>query len=161
MIFGGAVQIIAGVMEYIRGNGFAGAAFCSYGCFWLGFFINNVLAGQKVVTGGVDAGGEMLWFALWGVLTLCFFLFTLRKSINLQIIFSTLTVTFFLLSAGVRHPHARQAGGYFGFICAVSAIYTAMCDLAVEELGLMLPGSQIWWPKTPRGGSHPEGTMPV
>lgn len=146
MIYGGATQLIVGLMEYIRGNGFAGAAFSSYGCFWMGWFINGVLARQKI-TVGADEDGEILWFALWGVLTFCFFLFTLRKTICLQIVFSTLTITFFCLSAGVKHHRTHQAAGYFGFICAASAIYTAMADLAEEDLGIKMPGMQIWWPK--------------
>jgi succinate-acetate transporter protein len=146
MIYGGATQLIIGLLEYIRGNGFAGAAFSSYGCFWMGWFINSILARQKI-TSGADETGEILWFILWGVLTFCFFLFTLRKPITLQIIFSTLTVTFMLLAAGVRSPKAHKAGGYFGFVCAASAIYAAMVELAEEELGLKLPGAQVWWPK--------------
>ena len=152
MIYGGAVQIIVGFMEYIRGNGFTGAVFCSYGSFFLGIFINNVLAGQKIVTGGADAGGVMLWYSLWGVLTLCFFLFTLRKPIGLQLVFFSLTIAFFLLAAGVKHPKATQAGGYFAFFTGVVAIYTAMAILAAEEYSLVLPGTQTLWPYVPKAG---------
>jgi uncharacterized protein len=135
------------LLQYIRGNGFAGAAFSSYGCFWMGWFINGVLKRQKITVGATDENGEILWFILWGVLTFCFFLFTLRKAINLQVVFSTLTLTFFLLAGGVKSESTHHAAGYMGFICAASAIYTAMSDLAQEELGLLLPGMQVWWPK--------------
>lgn len=158
MIYGGATQLIVGLMEYVRGNGFGGAAFSSYGCFWLGYFINSVLAKQKI-TGPPDETGEILWFVLWGVLTFCFFLFSLRKPITLQAVFSTLTVTFFLLAAGVKNHNCRQAGGYWGFVCASSAIYAAFAELAEEELGLSLPGTQVWWPKTlrtPRASISPK-----
>lgn len=148
MIFGGATQLIAGLMEYIRGSAFTGAFFSSYGCFYMGYFINSVLSAQKI-TSGSDETGTILWFTLWGVLTLCFFLFTLKKPICLQFAVFTLTLTFFLLAAGVKHPKAMKAGGYMGFICSVSVIYTAIVLLAAEDLGVTLPGTQVWWPVKP------------
>ena len=34
LVYGGLAQIIAGVMEYRKGNTFGTTAFCSYGLFW-------------------------------------------------------------------------------------------------------------------------------
>jgi len=35
--YGGMAQVIAGIMEWKKGNTFGTTAFCSYGLFWLSF----------------------------------------------------------------------------------------------------------------------------
>ena len=35
MFYGGSAQVIAGIMEWKKGNTFAATAFISYGFFWL------------------------------------------------------------------------------------------------------------------------------
>jgi uncharacterized protein len=37
LFYGGLGQFIAGLLELIRGSTFAGTAFSSYGCFWMGW----------------------------------------------------------------------------------------------------------------------------
>ncbi len=39
LFYGGFGQLVAGVLELIRGAVFAGTAFSSYGCFWMGWSI--------------------------------------------------------------------------------------------------------------------------
>ncbi|KAG1676088.1 hypothetical protein FOA52_014954 [Chlamydomonas sp. UWO 241] len=137
--YGGLGQFVAGILELIKGNTFAGTAFASYGCFWMGWFLLEFLS-------TIDPGmpfsttGKTLWLALWGVLTAGFFVVTLRKNFGLMCIFSSLTVTFFLLAGGVHSPEAKTAGGYVGFACGLSAIYTALAMLYQDELGIRLPG---------------------
>ncbi len=77
---------------------------------------------------------------LRAVLTAGFFVVTLRKNHCLQVIFSTLTVCFSLLAAGVDNVTVNKAAGYVGFFCGSSAIYAAFALLYREELGISLPG---------------------
>ncbi|KAG1656838.1 hypothetical protein FOA52_006293 [Chlamydomonas sp. UWO 241] len=126
-------------MQLLKGNTFAGTAFISYGAFWMGWFMLEFLS--KIDHSlPVSLTGKTLWCALWGILTAGFFVVTLRKNFGLMFIFSTLTVTFFLLAGGVYNPNSQKAAGYVGFACGSSAIYTALAMLYQDELGITLPG---------------------
>ena len=59
--------------EFRRNNMFAATALSSYGGFWLGFGIYQVLTSGGVIE---EAGphGMQMTFALWGILTFFFFL---------------------------------------------------------------------------------------
>ncbi|KAJ9518848.1 hypothetical protein QJQ45_026107 [Haematococcus lacustris] len=140
--FGGAGQLIAGILELIRGATFAGTAFSCYGCFWLGWFLWKLLETQKTVAPVVLVGltGDTLWCCLWAVFTACFFVVTLRKNTCLQVVFSTLTLTFILLAGANYSDACKLAAGYVGFFCGSSAIYAAIAMLYQEELGWALPG---------------------
>ncbi|KAJ9533854.1 hypothetical protein QJQ45_026956 [Haematococcus lacustris] len=142
MFFGGAGQLIAGILELIKGNTFAGTAFSSYGCFWMGWFLFNYFAVSKITPSvlAVALTGDTLWCGLWGVLTFLFYIVTLRKNGCLQTIFLTLWITFFLLAGGNYSARCKEAAGYVGFFCGSSAIYAAIAMLYQDELGWTLPG---------------------
>jgi uncharacterized protein len=135
--YGGLGQFVAGILEIIKGNTFAGTAFASYGCFWMGWFL---LQYMSMVAPFQANTGKILWCALWAVLTTGFFVVTLRKNRCLQTIFSSLIVTFSLLAAGVHNKNCETAAGYFGFFCGTSALYTAFAMLYKDELEIELPG---------------------
>ncbi|KAJ9532390.1 hypothetical protein QJQ45_010482 [Haematococcus lacustris] len=142
MFFGGAGQLIAGILELIKGNTFAGTAFSSYGCFWMGWFLFNYFAVSKITPSvtAVAMTGDTLWCGLWGVLTFLFYIVTLRKNGCLQTIFLSLWITFFLLAGGNYSDKCKEAAGYVGFFCGSSAIYAAIAMLYQDELGWTLPG---------------------
>ncbi|KAJ9532985.1 hypothetical protein QJQ45_018084 [Haematococcus lacustris] len=142
MFFGGAGQLIAGILELIKGNTFAGTAFSSYGCFWMGWFLFNFFAVDKITPSvtAVAMTGDTLWCGLWGVLTFLFYIVTLRKNGCLQTIFLSLWITFFLLAGGNYSDKCKEAAGYVGFFCGSSAIYAAIAMLYQDELGWTLPG---------------------
>ncbi|KAG1665546.1 hypothetical protein FOA52_000692 [Chlamydomonas sp. UWO 241] len=137
--YGGLGQFIAGILELIKGNTFAGTAFVSYGAFWMGWFMLEFLSTIDPVV-PVSATGKTLWLALWGALTAAFFVVTLRKNFGLMFVFASLAITFFLLAGGVYSAEAKKTGGYVGFACGASAIYTALAMLYQDELGITLPG---------------------
>lgn len=142
MFYGGLGQLIAGVLELIKGNTFAGTAFSSYGCFWMGWFLWKFMEADKVVASVAVTAltGDTLWHGLWGFLTLFFFVVTLRKNGCLMTIFGSLFITFFLLCGSNYSAKCKQATGYIGFFCGSSAIYAAMAMLYQDELGYTLPG---------------------
>lgn len=140
LFYGGFGQFVAGVLELIKGNTFGGTAFASYGCFWMGWFLLEFSAHNNPKAYPAAATGKTLWCGLWAMLTLGFFVVTLRKNGCLQTVFSTLVITFSLLAAGVWNESCEQAAGYFGFFCGASAIYAAFAFLYKVELGVMLPG---------------------
>ena len=143
VFYGGLAQMVAGVLELLKGNTFAGTAFFSYGAFWLAFALLKVLVATDPAHFSGSASfpvGETLFLAAWGALTSAFFVVTLRKNGALMFVFASLAATFFLLAGGVWSPAVNTAGGYVGFVCGCSAIYTAIAEIYHETLGLNMPG---------------------
>jgi uncharacterized protein len=140
--YGGVAQIIAGVMEWRKGNTFATTAFISYGFFWLSLVALVVL--PKI--GWSSASNETsmaAYLAMWGLFTAVMFVGTLRLNRALQIVFATLTILFFLLAIGdftAANPGFKHFTGYEGIVCGFSAIYAGLAQLLNELFGrIVLP----------------------
>jgi len=140
--YGGIAQIIAGSMEWRKGNTFATTAFTSYGLFWLSLVALIVL--PKIGwSAKADDTAMAAYLAMWGLFTAVMFIGTLRLNRALQVVFATLTILFFLLaygdfanaSAGFKH-----FTGYEGIFCGFSAIYTGLAHVLNELFGrIVLP----------------------
>jgi uncharacterized protein len=143
--YGGVAQIIAGVMEWRKGNTFATTAFISYGFFWLSLVALVVL--PKI--GWSSASNETsmaAYLAMWGLFTAVMFVGTLRLNRALQIVFATLTILFFLLAIGdftAANPGFKHFTGYEGIVCGFSAIYAGLAQLLNEVFG------RVVWPVGP------------
>ena len=135
--YGGAAQVIAGIMEWKKNNTFAATAFISYGLFWLSLVTLILL--PKVA--GATASNETsmaAYLAMWGLFTLVMFIGTLRISRALQVVFGTLTILFFMLAFGYftgASPAFKHATGYEGIVCGFSAIYTGLAQVLNELSG--------------------------
>lgn len=135
--YGGLAQVIAGIMEWKKGNTFATTAFISYGFFWLSLVTLIVLPKLNLVAAG-DDGAMAAYLTMWGLFTGVMFLGTLRLSFALQVVFGTLTLLFFLLA--YEHFATVGAGfkhftGYEGLFCGLSAIYTGLAQVLNEVDG--------------------------
>jgi succinate-acetate transporter protein len=135
--YGGLAQIVAGMMEWRKGNTFATTAFISYGLFWLSLVALIVLT--KLGWGAASDNTAMAaYLAMWGLFTAVMFVGTLQLSRALQVVFATLTILFFLLayayfanaSAGFKH-----FTGYEGILCGFSAVYTGLAQVLNELFG--------------------------
>ena len=140
--YGGAAQIIAGIMEWRKGNTFAATAFLSYGLFWLSLVTLIILA--KLGWGAPSNDTAMAaYLAMWGLFTAVMFVGTLRLNRALQIVFATLTVLFFLLAIGdftAASAGFKHVTGYEGILCGFSAIYAGLAQVLNELFGkIMLP----------------------
>lgn len=128
---GGLAQILAGIMEYKKGNTFGTVAFTLYGVFWL------ALVAVKIDLFGSGSSGTTVgtFCFLWGVMTLFMFIGTLKGRLSLKIVFATLTVTFFLLATGDISgiEVIVTAGGIVGVVCGASAMYTAFAEVLAEQ----------------------------
>jgi len=136
IFFGGLAQIIAGLLEYKKGNTFGMTAFISYGSFWLSL-VGILLLPRLGLAEPTDATVLGVYLALWGVFTLFMFFGTLCANRALQFIFASLTLLFALLAIGnITGNHALLTfAGYEGVICGASAIYLAMAEVLNEQLG--------------------------
>jgi uncharacterized protein len=140
--YGGAAQIIAGIMEWKKGNTFATTAFTSYGLFWLSLVALILLPKLGWATVSNDTA-MAAYLVMWGLFTAGMFIGTLRLNRALQIVFATLTILFFLLAIGdftAASAGFKHATGYEGIFCGFSAIYTGLAQVLNEVSGkIVLP----------------------
>lgn len=133
IFYGGAAQVIAGIMEWRKGNTFATTAFLSYGFFWF------TLAGLLIFGLGTAPGPEAMaaYLAIWGAFTAVMFIGTLRLNRALQTVFLSLAVLFFLLAIGdiTGLGWITTVAGYEGIFCGASAIYTGLAQVMNEVYG--------------------------
>ena len=140
--YGGLAQIVAGMMEWRKGNTFATTAFVSYGFFWLSLVALIVLTklGWAVKS---DDTAMAAYLAMWGLFTGFMFIGTLRLNRALQVVFASLIILFFLLAYGDftnASPGFKHFTGYEGIFCGFSAIYAAAALVLNELFGkTMLP----------------------
>lgn len=140
--YGGLAQIIAGILEFKKGNTFGVTAFTSYGLFWLSFVFLLIL--PSMFTSFQKPGDTALaaYLFFWGLFTALMFISTLKKPKALQFVFLSLTILFWLLALSHIVGSSTDIGqliskiaGYEGIICGLSAIYLAMAEVINETYG--------------------------
>jgi len=138
--YGGTAQIVAGTMEWRKGNTFATTAFLSYGLFWFSLVVSIVLPKLGWATATNDIAMAAYLF-MWGLFTAVMFVGTLRLNVALQVVFGSLTILFFLLAIGdFTHasPGFKQFTGYEGIFCGFSAIYAGLAQVLNEVYGKVI-----------------------
>jgi len=135
--YGGIAQVVAGIMEWRKGNTFATTAFLSYGLFWFSLVMLIVMAKLGWAAPSNDTA-MAAYLAMWGLFTAVMFIGTLRLHIAGQIVFGSLTILFFLLAIGeFTGPGAgfKRFTGYVGIFCGFSAIYAGLAQVLNEIFG--------------------------
>lgn len=140
LAYGGLAQVIAGIMEYKRGNTFGTVAFSSFGLFWWSLVIllilpNSVMYCPQIPTATNEATAA--YFFMWGLFTFVMFFGTLKANRAVQFVFMSLATLFFLLTARDLTGNTALATitGYEGIICGLSAVYTALAEVLNEAHG--------------------------
>jgi hypothetical protein len=130
--YGGTAQIIAGVLEYPRGNTFGTTAFISYGSFWWSFALFIAFFASRVPEGFLG------WYLfVWGVFTFYMWIGSLRTNRALQTVLLALWITYLLLAVG-DWSHVTlitRIGGYTGLITALAAFYASAAVIINESFG--------------------------
>ena len=135
IFFGGTQQVIAGMMEWKKGNIFGMAAFMSYGFFWLSLVALWLLPLIGVTKPDPNSMG--CYLGLWGLFTLAFFIGSLNGNTIGKLIFGSLVVLFLLLAiANFTGSHAiHTIAGYEGILCGSFAFYEAAAIIINEKSG--------------------------
>jgi hypothetical protein len=133
--YGGIAQVIAGIMEWKKGNTFATTAFISYGFFWLSLVC--LIGLPKLGFTATNDTAMAAYLAMWGLFTGVMFVGTLRLNRALQVIFGSLTILFFLLAIGDITENAKllRFAGFEGLFCGFSAIYAGLAQVLNEVYG--------------------------
>ncbi|MEJ2271123.1 MAG: acetate uptake transporter [Candidatus Bathyarchaeota archaeon] len=140
LAYGGLAQVIAGIMEFKKGNTFGTLAFTSYGLFWWSLVILLLLPNFTLLSPAtaIPTNEAMAaYFFIWGLFTLLMFFGTLKANRSIQFVFASLVVLFFLLTA-VRltgNSDLLMITGIEGIICGASAVYTGIAEVLNEVYG--------------------------
>jgi len=143
LVYGGLAQVIAGIMEYKKGNTFGTVAFTSYGLFWWSLVL--LLAFPECTLFNVywayylhpSPTAMAAYFFMWGLFTFVMFFGTLKTNLASQFVFLSLAILFFLLTAEklTGSTSIGLIAGYEGIICGLSAVYTALAEVLNEVYG--------------------------
>ena len=124
LLYGGLVQLLAGMWEFRNDNTFGAVAFTSYGAFWISyFFYARFVAGTLPPADAHTAVG--IFLLMWTIFTAYMTLAALKTNGALIAIFGTVLVTFSLLTIGefAESTFLLHAGGYLGLAAAALAWY--------------------------------------
>ncbi|MCW4015803.1 MAG: acetate uptake transporter [Candidatus Bathyarchaeota archaeon] len=137
LVYGGLAQVIAGAMEFKKGNTFGTLAFSSYGLFWWSLVILLLLPNFTLLSPAVTAPSDTAmaaYFFMWGMFTLLMFCGTIKKNRAIQFVFGSLVILFFLLAAYrvTGNADLQTIAGIEGIICGASAIYTGIAEVLNE-----------------------------
>jgi len=147
IFYGGLAQVIAGIMEFKKGNTFGTTAFCSFGFFWLTLVFLLVLPNMGWWLKKPSNGGFGTYLFMWGLFTAFMFIATLKLNRGLQTIFLSLVILFWLLAAHnfwevgtAGTPVILRIAGWVGIFCGASAIYVSIAGVLNEVYGkVVLP----------------------
>jgi uncharacterized protein len=136
LIFGGATQLVGGLIQIRTGNTLNGALFSTFGGFWvvlaayLEWFSKAVPASQA----GHATGLLLYTFA---IIAAMFLLVSFRTTIASMLALTNLVATLLLLAAGNYGGHATllHIGGVTGMILAGQALYMAAAEISEYAYG--------------------------
>lgn len=137
IIFGGAVQLIAGFMEQKTGNNFGFAAFSAYGAFWIGLGIIWILNHFNIYpSNGQDVG---FFLVAWTLITAIFWFGSFFIHTAMFVTFATLLAGFILLDlVHFGFPALETLAAIDLIVCAFAAWYMMAAiilnDLAGREI---------------------------
>lgn len=138
IFYGGIAQVIAGIMEFRKGNTFGTTAFTSYGLFWITLVALWIFPDMNFAKGAATETSYLGFYLLmWGIFTFFMWLGTFGKNKVLQFVFLSLWILFLLLA--IRDWTGNEMigiiAGWEGLLCGGSAIYLAMAEVLEEARG--------------------------
>lgn len=139
LVYGGSVQILAGMWEYKKNNVFGATAFASFGAFWVSFGVFETLGALKIFV--VPPQGVLMFLSAWTIFTIYMWIGSFATNKALATTFTLLVIAFILLDLGAAgNASAHTWGGYFGILTAIVAWYTSAAGVLNTVYGrVVLP----------------------
>lgn len=133
IIWGGVIQIIAGIIDGKRGDTFGLTAFASYGAFWIGLALTFVFQWMGLIK--EDSSGLAWTMIMWGIFTFAMMIGTFKISFVLFFVFATLVILFGLLAAVFFGALSAKVAGVEGLFCGGAATYGAAAVIINTKFG--------------------------
>lgn len=149
LIFGGAAQLVAGLLEFRTGNNFGFCAFSGYGAFWISLaFLVVFGTNQPLVQAypSLALANGLPWFLFgWTIFTFLLFIPSMKHHTVLALIFLTLLFGFIGLTVDAFWvvPTLKAVAACDLIICALLAWYL-MWHVVCAEVGISLPLGKPW-----------------
>ncbi|TKA79414.1 hypothetical protein B0A55_03506 [Friedmanniomyces simplex] len=145
LAYGGFVQLLAGMWDIALGNVFGGVALSTYGGFWISIAIILIPGGfniEKSYSGTDFYTAFGLYILGWMIVTIMFWLCTLKSTVVFSALFWCVWMAFIFLGCGYldaknspeQVPNAAllKAGGAFGIVAGFLAWYLMLAGLLDE-----------------------------
>ena len=136
LMFGGLIQLIAGLVVLRSGNTFGGVLFSGFAAFWLSLaaYVRFVAPGLPLAQTHQASG---LFLLAWAIFTAYMVLAALKTTWMLAATFVMLFVTFVLLAWGDlgESTSVTKAGGWTGLITAALAWYISAAGVTKSTWG--------------------------
>ena len=150
LCFGGAAQLIAGLLEFRTGNNFGFAAFTGYGAFWISLCLMLIFGTNDELVKGYSAlklaGPDLgIYLVMWTIFTAILFVIAMEYHTVLALLFLTLLLGY--LGLDLKELNGNAAAGTFAaydlIVCALLALYLMMVTVA-GDAGMKLPVGKPW-----------------
>lgn len=136
LVYGGGVQLLAGMWELRRGDAFAAATFAGFGAFWISYYllVHDYVAKLPLTT-VPHAVGLFLWG--WTAFVAYMWVASSYRSKAIFLAFTLALLALILLAIGATGTNAgiTKAGGYVGIVLAVEVFYIALAELIRANAG--------------------------
>jgi uncharacterized protein len=140
LMFGGLIQVIAGLIVLRQGNTFGGVLFSGFGAFWLSVFAVTQFAVPSIPP--AEVGHAFGLFLLgFGLFIAWMFAASFRTNLVVVTALGVLIPVVALLAIGNYWDIAWsiQAGGWLGLVAAALAAYLSFAEICEETYGRELP----------------------
>jgi uncharacterized protein len=139
LMFGGIVQLIAGLIQLRTGNTFSGVLFSGFGAFWLSYFAIGQWFLKDVPALQVGHAVGLFLYA-FGIFLVVMLATSLRTNVIVVLALAIVVAAVFLLGAGYYGAHTTLIhwGGYTGLAAAACAFYLALAELCESSYGRAL-----------------------
>jgi uncharacterized protein len=136
LLYGGIVQILAGMWEFKKNNTFGAVAFTSFGAFWIGFFyyVKYVAATLPPADAHTATG---IFLLMWTIFTAYMAIASIKTNAVLTAVFATLLATFGFLTLGAFNTNTglTHTGGYIGLVVAALGWYASAAGVTNATWG--------------------------
>jgi succinate-acetate transporter protein len=134
LFYGGLTQLLAGMWEFKRGNTFGATAFCSFGAFWLAYYLLAKDIAPTLATSPDANKAVGVFLLVWAIFTAYMAVASIRVSGAVLGVFVALTATFIVLSIANFDTSTTltKVGGWLGLVTAAFAWYASFAGVVAS-----------------------------
>jgi uncharacterized protein len=134
LVYGGGVQLLAGMWEFTRRNTFGALAFSSYGAFWISYYVFGKFVAPDIKVASDIPIAVGVFLLGWTIFTFYMTIASFRVSGAVVAVFVLLTITFVFLTIGGfnSNTNMNKIGGWFGIATAAAAWYASFGGVVNE-----------------------------